>query len=239
MDWINSQEKPWFLWLAYNAPHTPFHIPPSNMHSQGTLPVYLEGMNATPYYMAAIEAMDFQIGRLLASLSDEERENTIILFIGDNGTPNQVAQSPYSNNTVKGTLYQGGINTPMLVSGKGVSRTGEDDNLITGTDFFCTIAQLAGSNVAELNDSKSFLPLLSNAGTHRSFQYSEKNDGTEDLWTISNGNYKLIINANGDEKLYDINADPYENNNLLSNTLTTQQSQAKETLETELSRIRD
>ena len=35
IDWINSQSKPWFLWLAYNAPHTPFHVPPSEMHSQG------------------------------------------------------------------------------------------------------------------------------------------------------------------------------------------------------------
>ena len=67
IDWVDNQSNPWFLWLAYNAPHTPFQVPPSNMHSQGTLPEYAVGMDATPYYMAAIEAMDFQIGRLLES----------------------------------------------------------------------------------------------------------------------------------------------------------------------------
>ena len=62
IDWINQQSKPWFMWLAYNAPHTPFHAPPSNMHSQGNLPAYNNGLDPIPYYMAAIEAMDFQIG---------------------------------------------------------------------------------------------------------------------------------------------------------------------------------
>ncbi len=38
IDWINNQDANWFCWLAYNAPHTPFHLPPDYMHSQGTLP---------------------------------------------------------------------------------------------------------------------------------------------------------------------------------------------------------
>jgi hypothetical protein len=57
------------------------------MHSQGNLPEYRLGMNALPYDMAAIEAMDLQIGRLLASMTPQGRENTTIIFIGDNGTP--------------------------------------------------------------------------------------------------------------------------------------------------------
>ena len=70
IDWVNSQSKPWFLWLAYNAPHTPFHVPPNEMHSQGSLPGYTDAADPTPYYMAAIEAMDFQIGRLLAGIPE-------------------------------------------------------------------------------------------------------------------------------------------------------------------------
>ena len=34
IDWIGEQTNPWFLWVAYNAPHTPFHLPPSDLHSQ-------------------------------------------------------------------------------------------------------------------------------------------------------------------------------------------------------------
>jgi arylsulfatase A-like enzyme len=128
IDWVEEQTKPWFLWLAYNTPHTPFHAPPSNMHSQGNLTSYVDSLDPMPYYMAAIEAMDFQIGRFLQSLSQEERNNTLILFIGDNGSPNQVAQNPYTRRSSKNSLKQGGINVPLFASGKGVSRTGVETN---------------------------------------------------------------------------------------------------------------
>ncbi len=239
IDWVNDQSKPWFLWLAYNAPHTPFHVPPNEMHSQGSLPDYTNGLDATPYYMAAIEAMDYQIGQLLASIPEDELDNTIIIFLGDNGTPIQVAQSPYSSGTVKGSLYQGGINVPLFVSGKGVSRTGEDNSLICSTDIFSTIADLAGAGNSEIHDSKSFKTLFSSEAVHRTFQYSEMNNGTDDLWAISNGMFKLIVNANGNQELYDLTVDPYESNNLLNGTLTTNAENVKAELEIELAAIRN
>ena len=238
-DWINQQDKPWFLWLAYNAPHTPFHIPPSEMHSQGFLPEFSSGMDETPYYMASIEAMDFQIGKLLENVSEEERNNTVIIFIGDNGTPNQVAQSPYTFFTAKGSLNQGGINVPMFISGNGVLRTGNDENLITSTDLFSTISQIAGVSANEIHDSKSFKSLLSQSETVRDFQYCEKDDGTNNLWAISNGGYKLLKNANGNDEFFDLNNDPYEQNNLLNGTLTTTENTIKSELETELNNIRN
>lgn len=238
IDWVSQQDKPWFMWLAYNAPHTPFHAPPVEMHTQGNLSPYQEGADAMPYYMAAIEAMDFQIGRLLDSFSSEERENTIIIFIGDNGTPNEVAQFPYLNTTVKGTLYQGGVNVPMFISGKGVTRTGNDNNLITSTDLFATISELAGVSVDEIHDSKSFESLLTQNTTIRSFQYAEKHNPPTNKWAISNGNYKLIEGVTGSQEFYDLNNDPYELNNLLNSTLTTNENNAKSELEIELTTIR-
>lgn len=239
INWVNDQSKPWFLWLAYNAPHTPFHVPPNNMHSQGSLAPYTNGMDATPYFMAAIEAMDFQIGRLMENIPADEKDNTIIIFMGDNGTPNQVAQFPYSSNTAKGTLYQGGVNVPLFISGKGVSRLGHDNSLINSTDLFATISQLAGSSTTEINDSKSFKSLLSSSsGSTRNYQYSEMEDGTGDLWTIKNDTYKLIVNANGNNEMYNLANDPYEQNDLLIGTLTTAESNAKLDLETELGNIR-
>ena len=117
-------------------------------------------MDPMPYYLAAIEAMDFQIGRFLNGLSQQERDNTVIIFMGDNGTPNQAGQSPYANNAVKGSLYQGGINVPLFVSGHGVQRIADDFNLINSTDLFSTIAQLTGVSASEIHDSKSFKHLL-------------------------------------------------------------------------------
>ncbi len=238
INWVNNQSKPWFLWLAYNAPHTPFHVPPSNMHSQGNLPAYTNGMDATPYFMASIEAMDYQIGRFLASIPADEKENTIIIFLGDNGTTNLVAQSPYSNTKVKNTLYQGGINTPLFISGKEVSRTGSDNQLLAGTDLFATLAQIAGINVNEYHDSKSFNTLFSQSSSIRNYQYSELKDGSAESWTISNGTYKLLIKSTGNEEMYHLTNDPYEQNNLLNGALSSTEQSAKLELEVELNNIR-
>ena len=239
MDWVGAQDQPWFLWLAYNAPHTPFHKPPSIMHNQGELTNYSEGMDPMPYYLAAIEAMDLQIGRLLNGLTQEERDNTIILFMGDNGTPNEVGQSPYPDNAVKGSLYQGGINVPLFVSGKGVQRTGNDYNLLTSTDLFSTIAQLAGVDSDEIHDSKSFMNLLTADDGQRAFQYSEMESPNASKWAISNGDYKLIVRANGAQELYDLVSDPYESENLIGAALSLEAIDAKTALEAELHVIRN
>lgn len=239
INWINQQVKPWFLWLAYNAPHTPYHVPPANMHSQGNLPTYQDGFEPIPYFLAAIEAMDYQIGRLLENIPTEERENTVIIFLGDNGTPNDAAQSPYTANTVKGTLFQGGINVPMFISGKGVSHNTIENNLITSTDLFATIAELAGVETAQINDSKSFKSLLSQPSTIRNFQYSEMDNGTNDTWTIRNSRYKLIVNSNGNEEMYDLQNDPYEVVNLLNSNMNSDEITAKLDLEAELLKIRN
>lgn len=240
IDWIEQQSKPWFLWLAYNAPHTPFHVPPSNMHSQGSLPAYANGIDAEPYFMAAIEAMDFQIGRLLESMTSATRENTLIIFIGDNGTPNQVAQSPYTSNTVKGSLFQGGINVPMFILGSEDISTKTVNELVTSTDIFATIAEFAGSSQKQVNDGISFKDLLTgDEYANREFQYAEMDDGNIAAWTIRNQEYKLIVNANGEEKMYYIIEDAYEQNNLLDGTLTEQETTAKIELEEELTNIRN
>lgn len=241
IDWVAQQTKPWFLWLAYNAPHTPFHAPPAAMHSQGALATDQASIDADPmpYYMASIEAMDFQIGRLLSSFDQATRDNTVIIFIGDNGTPGQVSQAPYGRRKAKGTMYQGGVNTPMIVSGKGVSRTGTDSNLINSSDLFATIASLTGVNVSEVNDSKDISPLFTNAqNDFREFTYAEYNDGTENEWCIRNTNYKLIVNTDGSQELYFLDDDPYENSNLLNTTLSANAQTALDWLENKLLEIR-
>lgn len=221
VDWIDTQTDPWFLWLAYNAPHTPFHLPPADMHSQGALSDDESAIdnNPLPYYLAAIEAMDFEIGRLMESMDESEKANTTIIFIGDNGTPGQVAQSPYARRKAKGSLYQGGVNCPMIVSGANVTRIGEEDRMVNSTDLFATIARLSDVDVESIHDSKSFSPLLIGENTEtRSFTYAEYKDDSDDEWTIRNDQYKLII-SNGTEELYNLHSDPYEQNDLLLNTL--------------------
>lgn len=220
IDWVNSQTSPWFLWLAYNAPHTPFHLPDDNLHAQGILPTDQASIaaNPLPYYMAMLEAMDTEIGRLLDSMSQEVRDNTIIIFIGDNGSPNEVAQV-FNSNRVKGSVYKGGINVPMYISGKGVSRANvQEDALINSTDLFATIANIAGINIEEINDSKNFKSLLSgNNSNPREYIYSEmgRSTGGSD-YTIRNRTHKYIKFDDSSEAFYNLSANPMENPNLLS-----------------------
>lgn len=217
-DWISAQQKPWFLWLAFNAPHTPFHLPPADLHDR-VLPDSESDITANPrpYYLAAIESMDHEFGRLLASLDEQTRENTLIIFLGDNGTPVKVAISPYSRQKAKGSLYQGGINVPFFVSGAGVARAGEREySMVNTTDLFATIAGLTGVNVRNVNDSVSFASLLSaTQQPEREYLFSERDlDDLEDR-SVSDGRYKLIEFAGGRQELYDLQNDPYENDELL------------------------
>jgi arylsulfatase B len=236
--WVSNQKQPFFLWLAYNAPHAPFHVPPSQMHSQGNLSSNQADINANPlpYYLASIEAMDYQIGRLLAPLTAEQKANTIIIFIGDNGTPNQVAQE-YSRNRVKNTVYQGGINTAMVISGKNVERKGYDNSLINSTDLFATIASLCGIKIEKHNDSINFSSLFSEAKSSRNFAYSEVNDGSIDEYMVRDLKNKLIIKTDKSEEFYDLVKDPLETNNL-NEKLSKDETLLKKQLQEELLKIR-
>lgn len=221
IDWLNDRTKPWFLWLAFNAPHTPFHLPDTSLHSQGNLPTDEASIedNPLPYYMAMIEAMDTEMGRVIQSMDEAQRENTIFIFIGDNGSPNQTVQE-YNSRRAKGSIYQGGINVPMIISGTGVTRLGDnEDALVNTTDLFATIAELAGASVNEINDSKSFKALLTNPDAEsRDYVFAEntnRNTGGFD-YSIRNATHKYIRFDQGTEALYNISDSFIENPNLLS-----------------------
>jgi len=218
VEWTGEQETPWFLWLAFNAPHTPFHLPPAGLHNRELLGAESDiAADPLPYYFAAIEAMDTEIGRLLGSFDAETRANTIVIFIGDNGTPGQVAQYPYSRSKAKGSLYQGGVNVPMFISGPGVTRTNDRESaLVNTTDLFSTIAALAGVNVDQVNDSTSFQNLLSGeTPPERYIQYSDRSTDTGEDWTVSDGTYKLIESGTGTQQLYQLSTDPFEYTDLV------------------------
>ena len=219
IDWVASQTSPWFLWLAYNAPHSPFHLAPEALHYQGELPADTASIaaNPTPYYMSMLEAMDTEIGRLLNSFPQEVRDNTLIIFIGDNGSPKLVAQE-YNIRRVKGTVYNGGINVPMIVSGKNVRRANAgEDALLNSTDLFATIADISGAGITEINDSKSFKELLEHENiVVRNYIYSEAGYASENPeYTIRNTTHKYIRFKDGSEALFNLSIDELERSNLL------------------------
>lgn len=233
IDWINNQTNPWLMWLAHVAPHTPLHVPPSYMHTQPSTNSQLKK------YMAMIESLDYEVGRLLDSLSPQEKLKTTIIFIGDNGTPNNVLQD-YPSNHGKESLYNGGIHVPMFVSGNGVTRVGETENaLINVIDIYATVLELAGENLqGGIYNSLSFKHLLQSSNLpKRKYNFSELDSNQTNINTqgfaIRDTIYKLIEFHNGQQEFYNLIIDPLETTNLLLGNLTSQELTIKQELETE------
>jgi arylsulfatase A-like enzyme len=229
--------QPWFLYLAFNAPHGTaandgFQVPPRKLWNQKELssiadrPVDGKIYNGDiPVYQALTQSMDTELGRLLAHLDAiGQRENTLIIFMGDNGTPKPVQR----RNTgplrgAKWDIWDGGVRVPLVVSGAGVTRQGvREDALVVATDMFATVAQLAGASTAGLTDSFSIVPYFSNssADNGRRFAFTElcppprAGAANGDMYTVINrDNQKLSYNR-GEWELFDLNADPAEARNL-------------------------
>lgn len=218
--WLQDQRDPWFLWVAYTAPHTPFHLPPSQLHSHTELTEDAGAIasDPLPYYLAMVEALDTEMGRLLAAV---DRDKTVVIFIGDNGPPPRVAQAPLQRDKVKSTLYQGGIQVPLVVAGPGIDRGGQrEEALVSSTDLFATIADWAGADMGRVPmDSRSVKPLLAGGEVAlRDHIYSEvESDGG--AWAVRDQRFKLLVWENGAKALYDLQADPYEENSPLQDPL--------------------
>lgn len=234
IDWINQQTSPWFAWVAYSAPHSPYHLPPSGLHNRD-----LSGTdddinnNKRDYYLAAIEAMDAEIGRLLNALPEETRSNTVVLFIGDNGTPrNVIDETIYPRSHSKGTLYQGGVAVPFVVSGKGITRKNQREGaLVTATDLYATIAELAGVPSSKTHDSQSFKGLFEDVNSNTKNQiYTAYQSANVAGWTVRSDNYKLVEFEDGSQELYSLTNNFAETDNLLpsndSQVLSAQQNLA-------------
>jgi arylsulfatase B len=231
--WIQSQSnKPWFAWIAFNAPHTPFHKPPNALCPHYTsLSGTQMDINQHPrsYFEAMVEAMDTEIGRLLSAVN---RTNTHIIFLGDNGTPGQVIQPPFSSTKAKDTLYEGGTRVPFVIAGPAVVNPGRtNDTIVQAVDVFSTILEMAGiSNVTTFTtnviDSRSALSAVTTTSNFTRFAYAEK-FGTEtpspDGRALRNTQFKLIQFTNSTEEFYELLSDPYEKTNLLSGAMTASQ----------------
>lgn len=200
--WIDEQSAPWLAWVAFNAPHTPFHLPPADLHRRTELSGAADDIeqNPTPYYEAAIEALDTEMDRLLASI---DTDNTIVVFIGDNGSPAQVSR--HQRRAAKGSLQTGGIAVPLMVWGPGVV-SGRSDALVGTVDLFATLLDLAGVDPAAATDAttidaRSLEPLLSGSDGGARYLLSEQfgadNDRNQPGKTVRTATHQLIVYDDG------------------------------------------
>ena len=227
IDWIDGNgNDPWFAWLAFNAGHTPFHVPPEELHSYTGFPEEIVGRWRRLAYEASLEALDTEIGRLLEEIGTD---NTYVIVMGDNGTPGQVVQPPYDVVGAKGSLFEGGTHVPMIIYGPGVVEPGRPEALVHCVDLFATFLELAGIDPADhvpedtIIDSQSIISTFDpmDPGS-REYLFCEA-FGEETNTTgyfIRDNRYKLLRLDGEPERFYDLFSSPYELLDLLEGPLS-------------------
>ena len=203
------------MYVPYNAAHSPNQVPPSNLHSVnvgGLRPGAIS--NTLPVYKAMIQAMDTEIGRLLSHVN---LKTTLVIFMGDNGTPANMKDVGSGVKDSKQSVYEGGVRVPLVFAGAGVTRKGREDQLVVSSDLYATIAALTGIPVSKIHDSFSIVPLLTASGeTGRTHAFTELCSGGTSRYAIRDAQYKLLYN-NGSWGLYDLINDPLEATNHYNN----------------------
>lgn len=213
---VRYQQQPSFVYYCPKLAHAPYHRPPASLHSFG-------GQAQVPVtdHKAMVEAFDTILGRVLDRV---DLTNTYVFLIGDNGSPGVTVLPPFDVAKVKGSLYEGGLNVPMIVAGPGIPSGTRCDELVHATDFFATIRELTGfgppSRGAE--ESISFAPLLmdpaSPGARSHLFVHRFPFEGVAGLneRAVRTKRWKLIEDVDtGECKLFDLANDPFEAEDLL------------------------
>lgn len=239
--WITSlqENQPWFVWFSFVNPHEPFHKPPTELiHSADLKALDPQGIgpdNVVSYFTAQVEAMDSLVGQLVDGIRAAQRDNTFIIWLGDNGD-DVWARAPEEQrpNRFKMTVYEGGINVPAIVTGPGVAAGAENDSLAHVVDLFATAIDLAGGDVTALRagreiDSQSLAgQLMSDPGAPaRDWNFTHFRFAGGHQRAIRNEEYKLLSMPDGDQ-LYRLSADPEERNNLVDSDDATDQQNYRE-----------
>ncbi|HRY47668.1 MAG TPA: arylsulfatase [Candidatus Paceibacterota bacterium] len=222
-----SPARPFYLYLAFNAPHTPYQAPQEYLDTYKNIP----DPNRRAY-AAAITVMDEQIGRVLATLDQKRlRDNTLIVFMSDNGgTRNAMfagamadvskAKIPCDNGPYregKGMNYEGGTRVVSLVNWPGHVASGAAVNeMIHAVDWYPTLAALAGASTAKCKplDGLDVWPAISEG---KPSPRSEIVYNVEPFRAaVRQGEWKLVWRAilPASIELYNIPQDPSEKNNL-------------------------
>lgn len=231
LEWHAQQGGPWFAYVAFHAPHRPYHRPPADLHTE-ILPHVDPRLAPRPHYRAALEAVDTEIGRLLAGLGPD-LAHTNVIVLGDNGTPEEVSVPPFEPDHAKLTPYEGGINVPLVVSGPAVVQPGRQcQALVNTTDLFTTAIELSGHEPDSVlppdlvHDSVSIVPYLTDptCAHLRDWVYAElwKPNGPAknnvDQRMLRDDRYKIIRRGLDSSEwtfeLYDLDEDPFEEHDL-------------------------
>ncbi len=217
-----TEEKPFFLYLAYNAPHTPIQPPQDWLEKVKAREPEISEQRAK--LVALIEHMDDGIGSVIECLKEVGlSDDTLVIFSSDNGGQLSVGANNGPIRDGKQSMYQGGLLVPTCAvwPGKIVPGSASNNRGIT-MDLFPTICDVAGASVEHTIDGISLLPTLlgkTQVTDDRDFFFHRREGGTRYGGLIINsvirGDWKLLQNSPFEPlELYNIKNDPREENNM-------------------------
>jgi arylsulfatase B len=163
LDWWTTTPAPRFAWLAWSAPHSPFDPPPGNGPAATTREAYEH----------VARYLDAQIAAVLAQV---DLSSTFVVFVSDNGTPDEARPVGTPTGSWKGSVREGGIRVPLIVAGPGVV-PGTTSRVVSLVDLPATIAELVGAQISRgFEDSVSFAGALGDwvGAPERVFAFSER-----------------------------------------------------------------
>ncbi len=211
-----NSDRPFFLFLAYDAPHEPFIIDETEWYDART-----DWTENTKRYAALITHMDRAIGRVVAALDSLGlRERTLVIFASDNGAAVQAPIEQLNCNAGfrgrKGQLYEGGIRVPFIANQPGRVPARSVDSPIYFPDVMPTLAALAGAEqwLPSRLDGMSVLPLIlgDTLDTSRRLLYWEFPGKQR---AARRGDWKCVsVKAGTPLELYNLRDDPGERENL-------------------------
>jgi arylsulfatase A-like enzyme/CubicO group peptidase (beta-lactamase class C family) len=207
--------KPFFLYLSFNAPHGPLTANEKYLNKYAAIKDPKRRA-----YAAMIDAIDVNVGALLNKLRGHKIEkNTLVIFLSDHGGVRGKKGTWASNGLLragKGTLYEGGLRTPMIFQWKGkLPAGGTVKHPVTTLDLLPTAISAAGGQIEnrwEL-DGVNLMPFLSGEKTGRPNLtiYWRLNE----MWAVRDGDWKVVKDRGiAGPKLFDLAKDPNEKKDL-------------------------
>ena len=204
--------RPFFLYLSYNAPHGPLQAPPEALARVDSI---ADPRRRT--YAAMVTALDDGVGAVLSLVEELGlTESTLVFFLSDNGGPTPANASNNSPlRATKGTVYEGGVRVPFVVSWPGRLPAGSRyEPLVSALDIFSTAVAAAGIEVPRNLDGVDLMPYLTGAQSEAPHDqlYWYSDEGGQ--YATRTGESKLVRILNREPELYAIDDDISESHDV-------------------------
>lgn len=207
-----KSDKPLFLYLPFNAVHSPLQVPEAYLKPYNKLP------KPRRVYAGMVAALDEAVGQVVAALKEKGiLDNTLIIFSSDNGGP--APRRRTSNGPLragKGTIYEGGVRVCAFACWPGRIPSGKTvAEPVHGVDWYPTLVKLVGGTLEKglPLDGRDIWPVLTRGAKspHDALLLCGLSPGTA---AIRVGDWKLLHRAEKDDELYNLATDLGETKNL-------------------------